>query len=260
MVRGARVAVAGLLLLSAGCTATRVTRGGGESIAQAQALPASGVRHRIAVGHIIDKTANGELTRQLERVNLGREPGQRMLPAAITGGVRDMLITELFGSGGFIVVERESLNALLIEQEFSQSASVGDRTRLPLGQLEGAELLVVGAITSFDAGADGMALPIPIPIGDDGHFGILRLRAKRGHVAMDLRLIDCRTGRVVGSTAVEGSNLRFGVDFTGYFDLGGWDYLEIPNLLAFFRNTPVEKALQDMVTAAIAEISAKAAP
>ena len=248
------------LSLAACATTSEVTRGGGGTIAQAQAAPATGGKYRIAVGAIIDKsppTSEKSLTRQLVRLNaLGQGP-EKLQPAAVLGGIRDMLVTDLFGSNRFVVLERESLNDVLTEQEFSQSASAGEKTRIPLAQLEGAELIVLGALTSFDAGLEGGAIPIPIPIGGRGDFGVLSLGFKRGYAAMDLRVIDARTGRVVSTVAVEGKNTNFGLNLTGFLGVGG-SYVRLPGVLSYFQNTPVEEALQKMVTAAVDEIAKKA--
>ena len=245
--------VAGCALFVAGCASTPVvTRGGGDNIALAQAVAANS-RPRIAVGAIVDKSG-GAVAGEILRANGNLSGDQQLRVSGITQGIRDMLTTELFGSQQFIVIERDALNDIISEQEFSQSAKAGDATRIPKGQMEGADLIVLGALTAFDAGSSGGALPIPLPLSQHGDFGILHLRAKRGYVAMDLRVIDVKTGRVVNSNAVEGRNWKMGMDFTGYFDIG-YRTVKLPGLLDIFSNTPVEEALQKMVTAASEKIA-----
>lgn len=251
-----------LLLLAcsmAGCgTASKVTRGEGQTIAAARAEDANGTKYRIAVGRIIDKTGpTGEksLTQQVGYINAKRKPEERIEPASVTSGIRDLLTTELFNSAQFIVLERDALNEAMVEQEFSQSARVGEASRIPMAQLEGAELIVVGALTGFDAGVQGGAIPIPIPLGRlSNGIGIVNLGIKRGFAAMDLRVIDAATGRVVASTAVEGRNSSYGLSLEGVYT-GHTGYVPLPGLLNAFSNTPVEQALQKMVTAAIGEIT-----
>lgn len=253
------VCCAALALTACGNVA-QVTRGEGASIATAQTVQAL---PRIAVGGIIDKTdpvTDKSLTHQLVLINGRRVPQQQeMNVSSVTLGIRDMLTTELFGSGKFIVLEREALKDVLVEQEFSQSRGADAKTSIPLGQLEGAQLLVLGAITAFDAGLDGGALPIPIPLSRNGDFGVLQVSGKRGYVAMDLRVIEVKTGRVLSSTAVEGRNWRFGLDLTGFFHVGHGS-IALPGLLRYFNNTPVEAALQKMVTAAVERISEQPVP
>jgi curli biogenesis system outer membrane secretion channel CsgG len=169
-----------------------------------------------------------------------------------------MIVTELFGSGQFIVLDRQDLTSAMVEQDFSQSERVGDTTRVPLGKLEGADMLIVGALTAFDAGTEGGAIPIPIPLGRDAQFGwgALNIGYKRGFAAMDIRVVDVATGRVLASTSVEGKNTNWGLNFTGLFNVGG-NTVTLPGILNYFSNTPVEEALQKMVTAAIGTITAQ---
>ena len=258
------LALAGLALLLGACTATTVTRGGGQTIAQAQAEAANGPKYRIAVGGIIDKTdplTDKSVVKQLGLINAGKPQEQQMTPDALTQGVRDMLVTELFSTGQFIVLERDALSEVTLEQEFSASARAGDATRIPQGQLEGAELLVVGAITAFDAGAGpgGFAIPIPVPLGTSYSNGaaVFNLSVKRGYVAMDLRIIDVATGRVVATTAVEGKNTKYGFNLEALVG-GKVGFVPLPKgLVGYFQNTPVEEALQKMVGAAIDAIAAQ---
>lgn len=249
-------------LLCAACSGgSWVTRGGGATIEQARSADANGPQLRIAVGQILDKTdpaAATSLSKQLALFNAGRAADAQLSTEAVTRGLHDMLITELFGSGQFIVLDRGGLDAVMLEQDFSNSARVGDATHLPTGQLEGADLLVVGALTAFDTGASGGAIPIPIPLGRDFKYGagVLSLSYKKGRAAMDLRIIDVATGRIVAATAVEGSNWKYGLNLEGLLGPGyGW--VKLPPVLGLFSNTPIEQALQKMVAAAVEQISAQ---
>ncbi|MDR3418307.1 MAG: CsgG/HfaB family protein [Nevskia sp.] len=259
------LAAFGLALLLAACAGgATVTRGGGQTIAQAQAESANGPKYRVAVGGILDKTdpsSEQSIAKQIALLNAGKPKDQQLTPNALTQGIRDMLVTELFNSGQFIVLERDALNEAMLEQEFSASARAGDATRIPPGQLEGAELLVVGAVTAFDAGAgsSGFAIPIPVPLGTDYRNGaaLFNLSFKRGYVAMDLRIIDVASGRIVASTAVEGKNTKYGVNLQGLAG-GNFGYIPLPKgLVGYFQNTPVQEALQKMVAAAIGTIAAQ---
>ncbi len=257
----------GLTLLVLGlcaCSGTQVVKGGGgQTVAQARAEAANGPKYRIAVGQIIDKTdplKPQSIARQLVLINAGKPQDQQLNGDSVTNGIRDMLTTELFDTGQFIVLDRQNLGDATTEQEFSQSARVGDATRIPMGQLEGAELLVVGAITAFDAGvgSEGGAIPIPIPLGNFSNgAAILNLSFKRGFVAMELRVIDVASGRILASEGVEGKNTKYGINLAGLAG-GNFGYIPLPSkLVGFFKNTPVEEALQKMVAAAIGKIAAQ---
>lgn len=242
-----------------GCASSSVVvRGGGVGLEEALAEPASGKKYRIAVAPIVDKSGSRHrsLYYQLTLMNAQRVELERLQPAAITEGVRDMLVTELFGSKRFIVLDRAMLDQVLVEQEFTQGLKVGETTRLPLGELEGAELLVIGAITSFDAGTELRRIAIPF-VFDDDDLGVLGLGFARGQVVMDLRVVDVRTGRVVASAAVRGRNDSAEVSLDAVLNNGDFR-IALPKVLTAFRNTPVERALQEMVTAAVGQIAARA--
>lgn len=251
-----------VLLLGACTTGTVVTRGGGAALQAAQSEPGLGGRYRIMVASIIDKTDPSDdqsFDRQLGALNRDRGEKELLTREAILHGIQDMLVTDLFVQDRFIVLERAALDEVIAEQEFSADARAGDATRIPPAQLEGAELIVLGAVTAFDAGISGGALPIPVPLGDRGDFGVMHLRFKRGYIAMDLRVIDARTGRVLSSVAVNGRNSRFGMDFN--VSLAGPHHrVKLPGVLTWFQNTPVEKALQEMVTAAVDHIAERVSP
>ena len=244
------------VLALGGCASTYKVTGGekGASIAAAQAEAYDGPKARITVGNIIDKSGDAgkrSLSYQLGAMNRLSKIGDTPDTASVTSGIRDMLTTALFNSNRFIVLERENIKDVLVEQDFSATGRVGDASKLPMGDVEGAELLVIGAITGFDAGIGGGALPIPIPIGRNGDFTTLNLAFKRGFVSMDLRVIDVKTARVVSTIAVEGKATKFGAGVGGLTRTRNSGYINLPVVLSGFSNTPVEKAINKMVDAAV---------
>ena len=249
------VAVLALFVLG-GCASTFKVIGGekGASISAAQAEAYDGPKARITVGSIIDKsgsTGKRSLGQQLGAMNRLSKTDDAPDAASVTSGIRDMLTTALFNSNRFIVLERENIKDVLVEQDFSTTGRVGDASTLPMGDIEGAELLVIGAITGFDAGIGGGALPIPIPIGRNGDFTTLNLAFKRGFVSMDLRVIDVKTARVVSTIVVEGKATKFGAGVGGLTRTRNSGYINLPVVLSGFSNTPVEKAINKMVDAAV---------
>jgi curli biogenesis system outer membrane secretion channel CsgG len=250
--RGALLLLLPLALALGACAQTaQVSRGGGAGIGTLRTLDAQ-ARPRIAVAAVIDRSrADAGLEQAVALLNRRLPEDALLTPQALLAGVRDLLTTELFVADRFIVLERAALDSVLAEQVFGIEA--GGAVELPAATLEGADFLVLGAITAIDPGLDGGALPIPLPLGDDG-FGILKMRAARGYIAMDLRVVDARSGRVLHATAVEGRHWRLAADFTGYFDFG-YDFVKIPGLLRLFRNTPLEAALQRMSLELVASVA-----
>ncbi len=254
------------VLALAGCASTaEVTKGEGASIGEAQAEKYDGPKARITVGSIIDKTGGadkkGSLRYQLDVLRRRSSSPDSFQDENVVGGIRDLVTTALFQSNRFIVLERAALSDALVEQEFSASGKVGEESRIPIGQIEGAELLVVGALTGFDAGAaGGGGFPIPIPINRGRDFMVLDVEIRKSHVAMDLRVIDVRTGRIVSTVAVEGSARKFGAGLSGFARTRYGGMVRVPTLLRGFANTPVEKAISEMVDAAVAHVVEKTPP
>lgn len=254
-----------MLAALAGCAPTaKVTQGGqGATIAAAQAESRQGPKARITVGRIIDRTGEKgakSLRSQIDFLRRRDRSFESINVANVTGGMRDVLTTALFNSDRFIVLERDAISDVLVEQEFSASGQVGDATRVLMGEIEGAELLVIGALTAFDAGASGGGLPIPIPLNRRGDVAIVNLAFNRSYVAMDLRVIDVATSRIVATMAVEGDATKFGAAVSGYLRSNGGSSIRLPVLLSGFSNTPVEKAISEMIDAAVDHLVSKTPP
>jgi curli biogenesis system outer membrane secretion channel CsgG len=254
------LAVLLLAALLGGCATTDITKGGGATIGEAQAEKYDGPKARITVGNIVDKSGTGKESLTTQLGLMARKPGASGVPdpRAVMSGIRDLITTALFQSNRYIVLERDSIKDVLIEQEFSASGRVGEASRIPIGQIEGAELLVIGAITGFDAAAaGGGGFPIPIPINRGRDVVVLDIEYKKAFVSMDLRVIDTRTGRVVSTVAVEGAARKFGAGVSGFARTRYGGVVRVPTLLRGFANTPVEKAISDMVDAAVTHIVEK---
>jgi curli biogenesis system outer membrane secretion channel CsgG len=246
-------------LLLAGCaTTTEVTKGGGATIGQAQAEKYDGPKARITVGRIVNKSGTGKKSLTTQLGLLARAGSGAPDANAVMSGIRDMVTTALFQSNRFIVLERENISDVLVEQEFSASGKVGEASRIPAGQIEGAELLVIGAITGFDAAAaGGGGFPIPIPINRGRDVVVLDIEIRKAFVSMDLRVIDTRTGRIVSTVAVEGAARKFGAGLSGFARTRHGGMVRIPTVLRGFANTPVEKAISEMVDAAVTHVVEK---
>lgn len=248
-------------LVTACATEPQVTSGAdGPSIAQAQAEAYDGPKARIAVAKIIDKSGDkGKRSLSYHVKRLENAPGFDSLSVdGVTAALRDMLTTALFNSNRYIVLEREAIDAVMVEQEFSASGRVGEHSSIPMGNIEGAELLVVVALTGFEpAKAGGSGFPIPIPLGKNGDLAVVYLSLRKSYASMDVRVIDVRTSRVVASVAVEGSVRKTKAALSGYLHSNSGGHIELPVVLSGFTNTPIEQALQKMVNAAVADIVAK---
>jgi len=273
-----RTACVGLVLaafLAAGCTAGRVTNGG-PRIEDVQKESAVGLKARIAVARFENKVEGNmwmSFQRQIAQImvqaqaamaqamqNMNKQQGGTgTQPPAwanswkdfsdpISGGIKDMLTTELVSCNKFIVYERENLSDIMAEQQLSGTGAA--KTKIPEGQLEGVELFIYGALTEFDATNQGGEVTIPIPAFGktfDANIGY-----KKAAVGMDLRIVDTRTGRIVAVTSVKGSatDVRLGGQ-----ERENWGNL--PTTLEGYKNTPVEAAIRKMLKEAVKYIITK---
>ncbi len=221
-----------LLLCLGGCLSTtptaKVTSGdGGPSIGDARQEAYDGPKARIAVSQFTDKTAMS---------------GQRWWTGQIGDGMRDMLATSLFNTGRYIVLERQQIGEILAEQDFGASGRVKQETAAAIGEIEGAELLVTGAVTEFQPGSGGAGGGLGGLIG--GVFGAVAGGFRKSHVAIDLRVVDTRTSRIVAATSVEGEAKDFNL---GGLAIGS----KVGGGLGGFSKTPIEKAVRVALGAAV---------
>ena len=212
-----------LCILAAGvwsCQTTptaKVTSGGGPSISQAQQEAYNGPKARIAVAQFKDKTGKGWWSGQ------------------IGDGMADMLATSLFNTNRYIVLERHILGDVLAEQDLGASGRVKKQTAAPIGQIEGAELLITGAVTEFEPGASGAGGDIGGTVGRvvGGVLGAF----KKAHIAIDVRVVDTRTSRLVAATSVEGEATDYNL---GGLAIGS----SVGGSLGGYSKTPMEKAVR----------------
>jgi len=185
---------AGGLLLVVGCAGTKQGQ-------QAQAVPGDvsgypayqGFKKRLAVLGLANKV-------KTEIPNPSWKIGD---------GLSEMLITELFKTNRFIMVERAALAEIVKEQELGQTGLVGKDTATKVGGLLGAQLLVTGAVTEFEAASQGGG-------GGFGFSGFaLALKTQSAHVAVDIRLVDASTGQILKSMNAEGKAEETAVAFAG---------------------------------------------
>lgn len=194
----------------------RVINPGGPTIDQARSEPATGVKLRIAVMGFENRT----------RFDVGN-------------GMRAMLTSTLFRTGEFIVVEREELSDVLMEQKLGATGVVSGETAVPIGEVEGAEVLIYGTITDFEPGQRGIGTS----------FG----GVEQAHIAMDLKLVDARTSRILSTTSVEGKSTDVLID-TSVLRYVGAQMGKFYPTIAVWNNTPMGSAIRLCIDQAVAYI------
>lgn len=210
------LAVAAFALTACATSATVVSStDSAPTIAQAQAEPYNGPKQRIAIEPFEYRAADKG--------------------AAVGSGMADMLTDSLFNTNKFIVVERDRLDAVTAEQDLAQNSRFRKETVAPTGELEGAQLLIRGSITQFEPKCAGAS--------------VLVAATSEACIAINLRIIDVRTGRIVNATTVEATSANNGVGLL-------FTRTTLPIGLGAYRNTPMEKAIRNAIEAAVKHIAA----
>jgi curli biogenesis system outer membrane secretion channel CsgG len=239
---GARVLSGRRLLCALGCALTvasapgavaQVRPGQGPSMEQARGERYDGPKARIAVADFEDKmSSSGQY-----RAEYGR-------------GMADMLATALFNTNRYIVLERQKLTYVLAEQDLGASGRVKRETAAAIGELEGAELLVTAAVTGFDPGVAGGGGTAGGVLGNlfgkaaGQTLGNIAGGLRRAHLALDLRVVDTKTGRVVAANSVQGS----ATEFSGSLGAANTAFA---GALGGFAKTPMERAIREAIQSSV---------
>jgi len=112
-------------------------------------------------------------------------------------GITDMVTTELVKSGQYTVIEREEINRILKEQNFSNTDRVTQETATQIGKLLGVELAVMGSVNEFGHNDRKTSLSVG---GRSAGVGMLTAVA-----AIDIRIINTTTGEILAADNVRRS-------------------------------------------------------
>ena len=173
-------------------------------------------------------------------------------------GISDLLVDELVNDGSYRIIERKRLDAILAEQNFSQSerADPSAKTLAQVGKMLGVKYLVVGSVTKFgtensnkSVGAGGFGAKYGI-----GNVGTAKGKA---NVAIAARMIDTTTGEILASAKGEGTSKRSGLLLAGAGGGGGgagMGHIEFGS--SNFRDTILGEATDAAVKATAAKLIA----
>jgi curli biogenesis system outer membrane secretion channel CsgG len=145
--------------------------------------------------------------------------------ASVGRELSDMLASELVSTRSFQVLDRKDIEAVLGEQDLSDTDRVDPATKVKMGKLKGAKYLVAATVSSFeeDVKATGGAV----------RFKGLSVGGKRdkAYIAIDLKVVDSETGEIVDTRTIEaeakGQGLAAGLSLRN-FSINGSDYQKTP--------------------------------
>ena len=135
------------------------------------------------------------------------------VPDGMAAVIGDFFGSILFKSKGIQLVERERLEEIGSEIRMGMSGIVSDNMAAKVGKLAGCQYMLMGSITNLAKGASGAALPgFGVPL-----FGGIAVSKEKVKAALDVRVIEVETGKIVFADGAEGeaSKSDTGVDIYG---------------------------------------------
>ncbi len=176
-------------------------------------------------------------------------------------GISDLLITNLVKDGTFSVFERQALDKLMTEQNFSNSNRADPATAARLGKLAGVDVIIIGAITEFgnetknqNVGGGGGGWH-GYGLGGIGHSN------SKANVAINARVVNVDTGEIVAVAEGTGQSSRSSTSLLG--GGGNWHGFGGGNVdfgSSNFQNTIIgeaTKAAVDKLTADLVSNSSR---
>ncbi len=173
----------------------------------------------------------------------------------IGDGLREMLETALFESLRFNVLDRLDTQGLTAEQMLSHSKMAKKGSKKLGRQMEVAELLIYGTVSEFEAEASGAGLKAELPKTWDSasvKAGSGDLKGKNAHMAIDVRVVDTASGRLVAARRIAGSAASWqatvGANIESTVSTNSVARkIQTPLSLGMFKNTPMELAIRDCI-------------
>ena len=142
-------------------------------------------------------------------LKLQDETGAMPFQGGVGRVLTNILTNELAARPVFTVVERRRLQAILEEQELALSGRLAPGDGAKIGQLTGADYLVMGTVTAFERDVERS--------GRRGFFGGIGAGTEttKSYLAIDLRVVDTTTGEISFARTIEGkvSRTEKNVDF-----------------------------------------------
>ena len=123
----------------------------------------------------------------------------------------DILTTELFKTGAFIMVERAQLKQVLGEQALGQSGAVNAETAAQAGKVLGLNALVTGSISQFGVSTGG------------ADYGVYKQKVQTAKCVVDVRVVDASTGQLLFADSGKGEFERKAQEVLGMGTRAGYD-------------------------------------
>lgn len=123
----------------------------------------------------------------------------------------DILTTELFKTGAFILIERAQLKQVLGEQALAQTGAVNPETAAKAGKVLGLNALVTGSISQFGVSTGG------------ADYGVYKQKIQTAKCTVDVRVVDASTGQLLFAESGKGEFEKKAQEVLGLGTRAGYD-------------------------------------
>ena len=138
-------------------------------------------------------------------------------------GISDMLVQKLVEDGKYSVIERNALDKVLGEQNFSNSDRADASTAAKIGRILGVDAIIIGSITQFgrddqhtNIGGGGFG-----GYGSKMGIGGIGTHKAKAVVGITARLVNTSTGEILAAVTGTGESSRSGTSLIGAGAGGG---------------------------------------
>ncbi len=161
-------------------------------------------------------------------------------------GIVDLLVRFLVQDGTYSVIERERMDQILKEQNFSNSDRANPNSAAKLGQILGVDAIIVGDITQF--GNETKNQNVGGAGGGLGRFGLggVSHKESKAIVTIDARIVNIDTAEILAVADGHGESSRSATSLTG--GGGGWSGFgggHVDFGSSDFRNTIIGEAINN---------------
>ncbi|MDE3180168.1 MAG: curli production assembly protein CsgG [Acidobacteriota bacterium] len=138
-------------------------------------------------------------------------------------GISDMLVNQLVQSGKYVVVERNAIDKVISEQNFSNSYRADPATAAKIGRLLGVSDIILGSVNQFGRDDQTRTIGGGALGGLSRRYGIggIQRRKSKAVVGLSARVIDVDTGQILAVAEGKGESTRSGESLLGAGGGGG---------------------------------------
>jgi curli biogenesis system outer membrane secretion channel CsgG len=137
-------------------------------------------------------------------------------------GVSDLIVQKLVQDGKYSVIERNALDKVLAEQNFSNSDRADSSTAAKIGRVLGVDAVIMGTITQFGRDDKNTTVGGGVMGNYTNKFGLggVQKRKAKAVVGISARMVDTSTAEILAAVTGSGESTRAGTSLLG---AGGGD-------------------------------------